>query len=268
MELLDKSGVCDLIKKQVIHDERNKGGRPGYNVYNMLAAIIYSFAFNKASLRNIEDLCIYDLRIIYIMEYETPTYKTIGNFINEYIIPNRDKIFSLITKAIFEECNLKMDRAYIDGSKFEAEANKYKFVWKPTTFHLKLSDKIRKVLGEYNLLRGVRIEGIIESKIVANKLIELANIVEEYDLSLKNNKSHKEAYKKLYQYLEKSLEYEEKERICGPNRNSYFKTDIDATAMCLKEDYYSGLGSNMHAAYNVQLCVIYGLISSYIVIQS
>lgn len=38
--------------------------------------------------------------------------------------------------------------------------------------------------------------------------------------------------------------------------------------MCLKEDYYSGLGSNMHAAYNAQLCVIYGLISSYIVTQS
>lgn len=268
LELLDKSGVCDLIKKQVIHDERNKVGRPGYNVYNMLAAIIYSFAFNKASLRNIEDLCIYDLRIIYIMEYETPTYKTIGNFINEYIVPNRDIIFSLITKAIFEECNLKMDRAYIDWSKFEADANKYKFVWKPTTFHLRLSDKIRRLLGEYNLLRGVPSEGIVESKIVANKLIELNNVLEQYDLSIKINKHFKEDYSQLYQYLEKSLEYEEKERICGPNRNSYYKTDKDATAMCLKEDYYSGLGSNMHAAYNAQLCVIYGLISSYIVIQS
>ena len=44
----------------------------------------------------------------------------------------------------------------------------------------------------------------------------------------------------MYHYLEKSLEYEEKDRICGPNRNSYFKTDKDATAMCLKEDYYLG----------------------------
>lgn len=268
LELIDKSGVCDLIKEQVIHDEKNKGGREGYNVYNMLAAILYSFAFSKASLRNIEDLCVYDLRVIYIMENETPTYKTIGNFINEYIVPNREKIFSLITKVIFKECNLKMDKAYIDGSKFEADANKYKFVWKPTTFHLKLSDKIRKLLGEYNLLRGVETKGITESKKVANKLIELGKIVEQYDLTLKINKTYKEVYKNLYQYLEKSLEYEEKERICGPNRNSYFKTDIDATAMCLKEDYYSGLGSNMHAAYNVQLCVIYGLISSYIVAQS
>ena len=54
LTLLDKLGVCDLLKKQMIHDDKNKGGRPGYNVYNMLAAIIYSFAFNKDSLRNIE----------------------------------------------------------------------------------------------------------------------------------------------------------------------------------------------------------------------
>ena len=67
----------------------------------MLAAILYSFAFYKASLRNIEDLCTYDLSVIYILESETPTYKTIGNFINKYIAPNRDQIFSLITKEIF-----------------------------------------------------------------------------------------------------------------------------------------------------------------------
>lgn len=268
LALLEKSEVCDLIKNQVIHDEKNKGGRPGYNVYNMLAAIIYSFAFNKASLRNIEDLCIYDLRLIYIMEDEMPTYKTIGNFINEYIVPNGEKIFSLITKAIFKECNLKMDKAYIDGSKFEADANKYKFVWKPTAFHLRLSNKVRDLLCKYKLLRGIPQEGIIESKIIANKLKELNDILKQYDLTLKANKHYKDDYNKLCLFLEKSLEYEEKERICGPNRNSYFKTDKDATAMCLKEDYYSGLGSNMHAAYNVQLCVIYGLISSYIVTQS
>ena len=40
-----------------------------------------------------------------------------------------------------------MDKAYIDGSKFEADANKYKFVWKPTNYHLKFSDKIRNLLG-------------------------------------------------------------------------------------------------------------------------
>ena len=65
----------------------------------------------------------------------------------------------------------------------------------------------------------------------------------------------------------KSLEYEKKETICGENRNSYYKTDHDATAMCLKDDYYSGLGNNMHAAYNTQMLVSSGFIVSYYVSQ-
>ena len=58
------------------------------------------------------------------MNYEKVSYKTFGNFINEVILPNRYEIFSITTKAIFDECELKMSRAYIDGSKFEADANK------------------------------------------------------------------------------------------------------------------------------------------------
>ena len=67
--------------------------------------------------------------------------------------------------------------------------------------------------------------------------------------------------------LLKTLEYEEIEAICGAGRNSYYKTDKDATAMCLKSDYYSGLGSNMHAAYSLQLIVAKGFILDFFVSQ-
>lgn len=268
LALLDKSGVCDLLKDVIKKDDISKGGRPIYNPYNMLAVIIYNFAFNKSTLRDIEDKCRNDLRCIYILQGENPSYKSIGNFINDYILPNREKNFSLITKAIFDECKLEMDNMYLDGSKFEANANKYKFVWKPTTFHNKLSDKIRELLKGYNIETGLPAQGIIESQIIANKINELNDILKNYNLDLKENKAHNNNYKLLVQYLEKSLEYEEKERICGPNRNSYYKTDNDATAMCLKEDYYSGLGSNMHAGYNAQISVINGLITTYLVTQS
>ncbi|MGN1054625.1 MAG: hypothetical protein ACI4P1_05045 [Erysipelotrichaceae bacterium] len=75
------------------------------------------------------------------MNYVKVSYKTFGNFINEVILPNRCEIFSLITKAIFEECELEMSEAYIDGFKFEADANKNKFVWKPIKYHDTLSKK-------------------------------------------------------------------------------------------------------------------------------
>lgn len=267
LRLIEESGVCELIETSIKRDYE-KGGRPSFNPYDLFAAIIYSFGFSKATLRNIEDLCNYDLRLIYIMQNEIPSYKTIGNFINDFIVPNRDIIFSKLTNAIFKACHLAMDKAYIDGSKFEANCNKYKFVWKPTTFHLKLCEKIRGLLHEYNIDRGILSKGIISSEQIAQKLTELYETIKEFDLTDKLNKKHRVAYENMINYLNKSLEYEEKERICGPNRNSYYKTDHDATAMCLKEDYYSGLGSNMHAGYNVQLCVIYGIISSFIVTQS
>ena len=84
---------------------------------------------------------------------------------------------------------------------------------------------------------------------------------------MSNDNRYIKEYKLLCDYLIKTLEYEEKTRICG-DRNSYHKTDHDATAMTLKSDYYSGLGSNMRAAYNTQLLVSNGIICSYYVSQS
>ena len=270
LSLLSKSGVCDFIKD--IRKQKNKndeiGGRPSFNPYNMLATVLYNFAFEKGTLRDIEDKCKNDLRCIYMLQGEQPTHSSFGNFINEYVLPHQSKIFSLITKTIFEECKINMNNQHLDGTKYEANANKYKFVWKPTTYHKKLGDKIRVLLKEYGLLRGIPKDDIIESKLVADKLTEFCEQLKRYDLSLKENKKYKKDYELLSEYLKKSLEYEEKERICGPNRNSYYKTDIDSTAMCLKEDYYSGLGSNMHAAYNTQIMVANGLVTAYLVTQS
>lgn len=60
-----------------------------------------------------------------------------GNFINRFILFYQYKIFAMITKAIIKEFNLDVSDQYLDGIKIEANANKYKFVWKPTTYHKK-----------------------------------------------------------------------------------------------------------------------------------
>ena len=73
--------------------------------------------------------------------------------------------------------NTKMDKAYIDGSKFEANANKYKFVWKPTTFHIKLSNKIRLLLNDYNLAREIPSEGITDSYIITQNRKDMENFI-------------------------------------------------------------------------------------------
>lgn len=263
LNFLEASGVAEVLTGDV-KISRESGGRPAYNRYDLFATILYGFAFTSGTLRDLESACHYDLRFIYLMNQETPSHVVFGNYINSVIVPNLDRIFSCLIKRIFHECGVTYEDAYIDGTKIEADANKYKFVWKPTKYHEDLCEKIRQLLSEYNLSRGIPAKGIFSSKIIADKLTNLI----EYAKNTPDDISVTKAIQNLKEYLNKSLEYEEKEEICGPNRNSYYKSDHDATAMTLKTDYYSGLASNMHAAYNAQIIVIKGFVCAYYVSQS
>lgn len=270
MFFLENTGVGKIIQSVKCKDKKCQG-RKSYNPYNLFAAILYSFAYFNASLRDIEDKCIFDLRIIYIMEGKTPNYSIIGDFINNYIVPYQYEIFTCINKQIIKELKLDISDCYIDGTKIEANANKYKFVWKPTKFHNKLDIKIKKLLDEINLNNSYTKDLISAADF--NQLLKKYCIDNNMDINnIPNGRGKRltkeqKNYKKGYEYLVKLLEYEEKERICGENRNSYFKTDHDATAMVLKEDYYSKLSHDFHAGYNIQVMVSNLLILMYGVFQ-
>ncbi len=80
-------------------------------------------------------------------------------------------IFISIVRAIA----ISIDTVFLDGSKFEANSNKYKFVWKPTTFHFRLSQKAL-LLQLMHFGNGVPKEGIISSKLLTDKLTESQKI--------------------------------------------------------------------------------------------
>lgn len=262
LSALQKSGVEEIIRKA---SNEQKTGRPRVNPYLMFAAILFGFAFGSTTLRALESSCRYDTRFIYIMGGEQPDYSTFSKFFNRVILPHADEIFAAITKTILSLCNITIDDCHIDGTKFEARSNKYKVVWKPTTFHLKLSAKVRGLLSLLKLSRGVPNEGFIPSSILMAKIKEAQAL--PMPSEKKERKTRERQLQNLTDYLLKLLEYEEKESICGTDRNSYYKTDHDATAMCLKEDYYSGLGSNLRAAYQMQVVVCHGFVVSYYVSQ-
>ena len=271
MEILENSGVAEIIKNVKSNNELCKG-RNGYNPYNLFALIVYCFAKFKGTLRDIEDKCRYDIRTLYIMEGNVPNYSIIGDFINNYILPNQYEIFTTINKQIIKELNLDISNVYNDGSKFEANANKYKFVWKPQKFHQKLDIKIKSLIKEMEYQISFK-----ENKLIAAYEFDILLKDYESDKNIDVNDIHRgkgckhskdeKIILKGYEYLEKLLEYEEKIRICGKNRNSYYKTDPDATAMMLKEDYYSKLSNDFHAGYNIQVMVSSLLILMYGVFQ-
>ena len=80
MEFLERSGVGKILESVKQKEEKCKG-RKEYNRYNLFTTIIYCFAKFKATLRDIEDKCIFDLRVLYIMEGNIPNYSVIGDLI-------------------------------------------------------------------------------------------------------------------------------------------------------------------------------------------
>ena len=266
LKILEKSNVGNLIYSIYKKDKTTDIGRKGYNPFNLFATIVYCFSNFKSSIREIEKLCIFDIRVIYLMEQETPDHSIIGKFINKYIVPYQYEIFTMIMKTIIEEYNIDISVQYLDGTKIEANANKYKFVWKPTKSHEKLDIKIKELIkdigyllaNEKELIKSATLKEILDSYIKQED-IDIKNIPNgRGSRPTKGQKNYKLGYK----YLLKLLEYEEKEEICG-DRNSYYKTDKDATAMVLKEDYYSKLSHDFHAAYNFQSLVSAGFIIMY-----
>ena len=252
---LENSGVGKLICQECYKDH-SKGGRPPYNYYNLFAASIYAFSKHPGTLRKIEDSFTYDVRFMYLMDNEVPSYAKIGGFLNNLFVKSHHEIYSLLVSQFIKETGIGIDDCFLDGTKIEANANKYKFVWRPTTFHRRLDGNIKALLSKYFAIGKTELLKSIE---VAEYITKLGGLALDED--------GRKDYRRLEKCLLKLLEYEEKEEICGPNRNSYFKTDKDATAMALKEDYYSGVGSNMHAAYNIQIIVSKGIALTYYVGQ-
>ena len=124
---------CNL-EKYIKYNRENPQGRIGYNLLKMLKVVLFGFMKEGyASLRTLEDKCKTDLRYMYLMEYDVPTYKTFGNFINNYLKDNIENIFNEINREIFKQDKVDLNHIYIDGSKFEANANKYTWVWKKAT---------------------------------------------------------------------------------------------------------------------------------------
>ena len=269
LQILEKSGVGKLIEE--MNYKSSSIGRNSYNPYKLFAAIIYCFSIHKGTLRNAQEMCKYDLRVWYILNQEKPSYKTIQEFINEIILPNTYRIFTLITSTIIKELDIDISDQYLDGTKIEANANKYKFVWKPRKNKINLDKKIKALLKEMdigyndsdNFVQSVEFNSYIK-KYEEIQGINIDNIPNGKGIRLSRPQK---LLKYAYDCLLRLLSYEEKEIICGPNRNSYYKTDNDATAMALKTDYYSGHGSNMHAAYNIQFLVSAGFVTIFGVFQ-
>ena len=240
-EIMDQ---IDLQKYFV--EEGNKMGRPKFDSVKLLKIILFAFMENGyPSVRNINKLCNTDIRFIWLLDgTPAPSHTTISNFINDQLTDNIENIFNDINSYIFKADNVDLNHVYIDGTKLEANANKYSWIWKKSCItnrnkvFLKLSTLIKEInvtdLKYLSVEIGTRQEYSVEyvEFILSEygKLMSVDTSTFVYG-SGKRKTSVQKHYEKLVDYLDKLKKYAKHIKICGDSRNSYSKTDNDATFM-------------------------------------
>ena len=310
MEDLDFSGLLANCSDK---------GRTRYNPIMMYAVVTYANMRGVRSVDRIVELCERDLAFIWLTRGQKPKrdafYEFKGKKLTSEILDDFNYQF---LRRLQKEGLVTLKELFIDGTKIEANANRYTFVWRGTiNYHLAgLLDSIELNFARYNtflqengygpkydignaqmfVIEGMdKVRSVIEKnrkrklskhkKLANNTVIEIDNCSPLEILKLQKNLNtiasgegiefiygkgkRKPEIQQLYEELEhlgqRLMGYKECFEIMGKERNSYSKTDLEATFMRMKEDHM--LNGQLKPAYNVQIAVenyfiIHGYVSN------
>ena len=254
------------LKKYLKRDERR--GRKGYDNVLLLKAVLFARMVSDCDVRNLESLCKHDIRFMYIMQEATPSHMAFERFMKNYLIDDIDHIFFDIVNNICNLMNVDKSIQYIDGTKIEANANKYSFVYKARILNarMKLFSKITDSIIQMNMERGFDFPYHYfycaqEIGYIVQYLMETM-INDDIKMVYGRGKRKTEIqrwYDLFLEYYTKLNEYEFWLFVIGNDRNSCSKTDHDATMCATKIDYYCNTGLS-RPCYNVQIGVSDGII--------
>lgn len=234
----------------------------------LLKIVLYSYMNGDYSSRSMELNCKRDINFMYLLEGKpVPDHATFARFRSIHFAPCAKRILAEMSNLLYELGEISGETIFIDGTKIEACANKYTFVWKKTVTknQAKLLIKIADLIAECEQLYGIRIVHgdtvkMKHVKRLRKKLYALKqeeNIVFVHGIGKRKTQLQK-SIETLENYLDRLKGYTKKLHICG-KRNSYSKTDPDATFMRMKEDAMGN--GQLKPAFNLQ----HGVDSEYIV---
>ena len=298
LEELDFSGLLAYCSDK---------GRTGYNPIMMYAVVTYANMRGVRAVDRIVELCQRDLAFIWLTKGQKPKRDAFYEFKNKKLTGDiLDELNYQFMRRLKKEGLITLKELFIDGTKLEANANRYTFVWRGSiNYHLAgLLDKIDALYEKYNtllheneyaakydlgdakmfIIEGMeKVRRVIDEnrkrkltkhkKLSNNTIIEIDNcspleilklqrnlmqIAEGEGISFVHSKGKtKSGLQKLYEELEECgnrlMGYKECFEIMGKDRNSYSKTDLEATFMRMKEDHM--LNGQLKPAYNVQIAV-------------
>lgn len=261
VDILD-DGEIQLIEHMVermdldsiINCYSTQGRKPAVCPQSMLKILFLCYSNGIVSCRKIEEFCRYDLRAKYFLSHQkSPSYSTINRFRN--LLENHSKnLLKQFIDILIDMGHVDLSSIYIDGTKIESYANRYTFVWRKNIerYQEKLRLKIAKYFSFSEDTKLEYLTKLVHETYTKNTRYCIENdVIFVYGSGRRKTQIQKEQ-ELLEEWIEKLDRYKRDLEIMG-ERNSYSKTDHDATFMRMKDDHMRN--GQLKPAYNIQMAL-------------
>ena len=218
--------------------------------------IVFAMLEGIYSLRAIQHQCRVNIQYMWLLQgYKAPSHMTIGRFYERLTVSVLEDLFAQFIHVLSEIDAVTMDEVYIDGTKLEANANRYSFVWRKN-----IERGLKKLREQYPAFREKVSQTLLPEAGGMKDTELLAALAAKYQTEgirfVSGKGCHKSFLQRTFEeceaFCERRREYEKHLAVLG-ERNSYSKTDPDATFMRMKDDHMRN--GQLKPAYNVQLAV-------------
>ena len=221
----------------------------------MFQIVILGFTEGAFSTRKIESACKNDIRFMYLLAgKKAPDHSRIARFIQKHLQGEAaEGLFYQMVTLLEELGEIRFENLFVDGTKIEANANRYSFVWAKSTnkYEARVNERLSALLERL----------AVEYGIISNDAEEYRKVLEERRTEQNIVFIHGRGKRKTQ--LQRDIEaldacLSRKAKYASYNatfkgRNSFSKTDPDATFMRMKEDHMKN--GQLKPGYNLQLGV-------------
>ena len=260
--------VSDIIDKfdiSAIEATYKGGGTSSFHPRMLLKVVVYAYLCNVYSGRQMEKQLQENIHFMWLSGMSRPDFRTINRFRSERLTEGRlDAIFTKVVELLNSEGFVSLNVQYIDGTKIESVANKYTFVWKGSVEKnkAKLIEKVKGVLSAAEHELDIEQSADAPEELPQQEFDRRAKRIlsKMDDMGISKGKARKDIEKIKKESVAKLDEYDHHLEVLG-ERNSYSKTDPDATFMRMKEDAMNN--GQTKPGYNVQISTENQFITNY-----
>lgn len=230
------------------------GGNSAFSPKMMLKVLVFAYLSNVYSSRRIEELLKRDIYFMWLSGMKRPDFRTINYYRGKRLKDGFDSVFTQVVELLHEEGFVSLKVQYIDGTKIESVANKYTFVWRGSVekYDAKLKAKTEALLNQIEHNHAIENqENPVAEELTAEEVTQrVERIKSKVDAENLSKEEHKVIKQIETNVVPRMKRYKEQLATMG-SRNSYSKTDHDATFMRMKED--AMLNGQLKPCYNVQI---------------